>query len=110
MIRVLCTAANPIWSAIEQAQGALLSALPRRDFEVHIACTRKTRPDGGASVLERARAFHDLVVFPTDFGPSLQGATRAKVLDLLTAGPKVPVNLAALVRYIVSHRIDVVHC
>jgi glycosyltransferase involved in cell wall biosynthesis len=110
MIRVLYTAANPIWSAIEQAQASLFSALDRSQFEVHLACTRKVRPDGGASVLERASALKDVRLFPMDFGPSLQGATRAKVFDLLTSGPRVPASFLGLVRYILSHRIDVVHC
>src|SRR5262245_41264569 len=101
MVRILFTAANPIWSAIEQAHSALFSALDRREFEVHLACTTRARPGGGQSVYERACALPDVHLFPTDFGPSLQGATQAKIKDLATTGPLMPANLLGLAGYIV---------
>jgi glycosyltransferase involved in cell wall biosynthesis len=108
MIRVLFIAANPVWTAIEQAHANLFGALDRREFEVHLACTTSAHADG-PSVAERASKLPNVHVHLTEFGPSLQGRTRATALDLLTGAPRLPVNFVRLARNVERWGIDVLH-
>lgn len=106
-VKVLFMQSQEFVGPDSRIEASLMARLPRDRFEVHCA---STAPRGGltsppALVVE---GIDDVHVRSTNFGPSLDNPRRRVLADIVRSGPSAAVSLAGLVRYVRTHRIDIV--
>jgi glycosyltransferase involved in cell wall biosynthesis len=83
----------------------LLRNLPRERFELHVAC----QPGSPAPAFDAVRTIPDLVVRPTDFGPSFWQQSRLQKLANTIKLISTTASLLGLAAYIRRHRIEIIH-
>ncbi len=107
-IRILFLNSPERFGADTWVQALLMRSLDRARFEVHAACA--VGPNGAPTpAFETFARIPDLVIRPTNFGPSLAGRSRIEKLAAVPSGLAFGASLAGLAAYVRRHRIEVVH-
>jgi glycosyltransferase involved in cell wall biosynthesis len=105
---VLFVNSPDIFGADTWVQALVMKHLDRSRYDVHVAVTAEQ--DGQPSPsLQTLRAIPDLHVRPTDFGPSLTGASRLEKLRRAAGLVGTLASQAALVAYIRRRGIRIIH-
>jgi glycosyltransferase involved in cell wall biosynthesis len=86
----------------------IMGNLDRDRFDVHVACNAGPPGKPSASLLA-LRQVPDLIVRPTDFGPTMNSTGTSEKLRAGLRAPSTFASLAGLVAYARKHKIEVIH-
>jgi glycosyltransferase involved in cell wall biosynthesis len=107
-VGVLFVQAQEGFGADSAIHAHLMRHLDRERFEVHVACTNGSG-GGVPDSLRILREIPNLRVRPTQFAPSLGGASLSNALRVARAARRFPRDLLDLRRYVKANKIRIVH-
>jgi len=107
-INVLFMQSQHYFGSDSMIHSLIMRHLDRSRVSVHVACNVGSMDDKSPS-FRALEAIPDVLLRPTEFGPSVNGQTRSRVARDFLRAPPTLLSLTSLAAYAKKHQIDVVH-
>ena len=110
MIDVMFLQSQTFFGADSALHAMMLRYFDRHEVSPHVALNTELQPTEGANAYPRFAALADCRILPTQFGPSVNGAsTSQKIRQAVIGGGVVPLTLLRLSTYVRKHGIRILH-